>query len=276
MERIIDFSEYKFRCSELGKLMVGVKPALTDKQKELYKTLKAKEKEGKITDRQRMQLGDLIAKMREKPQLSKSVETHLKNKHKAEMFMRNKEIQNKYIDKGLIVEAQAITLYSEVENSPFFKNQEHFSNDFIKGTPDSIKNKVVDIKSSWDFSTFPLYEDEIPNTDYYWQLQGYMALTGLERAELVYCLVDTPEVLIEDEIRRVGWKTGFLEVPEEVEEEIRRNHTYSDIPMEMRVKKYSIDFDPKAIQELYNQIKRCRDYMNSLTNQAIEKLKITV
>lgn len=260
-----DFTDYKFRCSALGKLMVGVKPNLTDKQHDLLLTLQAKQKDGKITDKQLVQLGQLIDKRDAKPTLSATTKSYLEQLHKEEVFGKRDEIRSKYLDKGIQVEEQSITLYSEITDMLFVKNKERKSNDFITGEPDNTQGKIRDIKSSWSLSTFPMHDDQLTNFDYYWQLQGYMELFDLEESELIYCLVDTPEELIQDEMRRTSWKMGYLELPKDLEDEIRSNMTFSDIPKELRCKVFKVERDRIVMRQLEEQIIRCRMYLNNLS-----------
>lgn len=251
--------------------MVGVSIGLTDNQQKTLEGLELKIFNGKpLTDKQQITLGELLAKKNAKPTLSQTTKSYLHQLHKEELFNRRKEISSKYLDKGIQVEEQSITLYSNVSNKFFIKNKKRFSNDFITGEPDNIQGKVRDIKSSWDFSTFPLYETGIPNQDYYWQLQGYMALTLLDKAELIYCLVDTPEMIVDDEKRRTGWKLGFIELPEELEKEIEENMSYADIPNQIKVKVFPVQKDEKGLEALYAQIEICRDYLSGLSVQIIE------
>ena len=142
MDRRTDFTDYRFRCSSIGKLMTNSRSKTET--------------------------------------LSTTTQTYLKQLHTEEAFNRRYEIKTKYLDKGIMVEEESITLYSKVKKEVFFKNQERFNNEFLTGEPDNIDGKIRDIKSSWSFETFPLHEETIPNKDYYYQLQGYMALTGLE------------------------------------------------------------------------------------------------
>ena len=143
-------------------------------------------------------------------ELSETCKTYLTEVYVNERFKRRKEISNRYIEKGLAVEEDSITLYSRVKKVPFFKNEQRFSNDYIIGTPDHVGEFVLDIKSSWDIFTFTNTTREDLNKNYYWQLQGYMALTGKREARLAYCLVDTPDQLIEDEKRKLAWKMGLI------------------------------------------------------------------
>lgn len=245
--------------------MTGVGPALTDRQTELLDELTKKRKAGTITAKQTKTLGELEEKRDAPPTLSKTTISYLNKLHREEVFGRRYEIKSKYLEKGIHQEEDSITLYTEVFGELLLKNKETFSNDYITGTPDNIQGKVRDFKSSWDFTTFPMYETSLPNSDYYWQMQGYMDLTGLKTAEVAYCLVDTSEVLIQDEIRRTGWKLGMIDIPEDLEKEIEANMRYEDIPKEMRVKVFQVDYDPDKIVSLYKQIELCRKYLNELS-----------
>ena len=222
-----DFTDYKFRCSALGKLMVNPRS--------------------------------------KSETLSETTKTYLKQLHKEEVFGKKKEITSKHMEKGIEVEEASITLLTDVTGFLFIKNKERRSNDFICGTPDNTQGKIRDIKSSWSMDTFPIYETDIPNKDYFWQLQGYMMLWGFDSAELCYCLVDTPEMLIMDEMRKQSWKHGYIELPEEMENEIRNNMTFSDIPKEYRVKTFDVQFDEEVIQNLEDRIIECRNYLNGLS-----------
>lgn len=293
--RPIDFSTYKFRCHALGKLTTGMKPNLTDKQEELLTGLQEKQESGKITEKQMITLGQLLDKKHAKPELSKTVQNYLKELHREELFGRTNDITSKYLDKGIQAEEKSLSLLCSVTGQWFQKNKERFNNDFISGEPDNTQAIIRDIKSSWNFRTFPMYEAEIPNSDYYWQLQGYMDLTGIDHAELIYCLVDTPFKIIEDDLRRMDWKYDIMNMNGEIREEAKglvvetvSNHIFSEkgliqfchesptvkkewfkdftpIPDVMRVKVFKVEKSREDLDALYNQIKLCRDFMNQIT-----------
>lgn len=300
--KVVDFNEHLFRCSQLGKLMVGVSPALTVNQEKDLSELRSKMLAGKITDKQIIKMGDLIRKKEEKPELSKSVETHLADIHKGFFMKRDRQISNKFTEKGIIVEEKSITLYSEVKNTLFLKNQKYYKNKFIHGTPDNVQKKVRDMKNSWSLDSFPMYETVIGNKDYEWQLQGYMELTGIKEAELVYALVDTPNKIIIDELRRLDWKQGIYDINGNVKEdriplvvETVTNMIYTEqgldelcqesmsiekkwftdffeIPKELRIKVFELEYSKEAIQALYEQIRLCRERLNSLTVEMSSQL----
>ena len=226
---IRSFDNYQFRCSMLGKLMV---------------TPRAKADTLSVTTR-----------------------SHL-NSIFTEMVMgKSQSIKNKYLEKGILMEDDSIQLYGEYVGRNLRKNTERYTNRYITGEPDIIDGDLlVDIKSSWSAQTFPLCDTKV-NKDYYWQLQGYMELTGIKTAKLVYCLVDTPEVLIQDEIYRVGRQLGYIDLPDEVVDEIRDNLTYNNLDKKMRVKEFNLEYNLDDMKLLYERIAHCRNYLNYLLTQ---------
>lgn len=218
-------------------------------------------------------VGRLMSNGRSKTGISKTTESYLKLKHSEILFNKKKDISSKYLDKGIKQENESIKLLSEVLNLDLEKNEIRKENGFLTGEPDIVlANKIIDIKTSWDFSTFPLYENEILNKDYYWQLQSYMELFDKDFAELVYCLVDTPFTLIEDEKRRTSWKLGFLELPEKLESAIENNLLYDHLPKEIRVKRFKIERNKEDIEKMYSKIEVCRNYMNELSEIVNENI----
>ncbi|MCT4238530.1 hypothetical protein HZP42_19295 [Elizabethkingia anophelis] len=247
--------------------MKGLPKPLTSDQINTLNSLKQKQAEGKITEKQTITLGDLLKKKNAKPELSNGAKTYLKEIYKDIVFGRSKEIQNKYTTKGLSVEQDNIDQYNEVKGLFLMKNDKRYENDYFTGEPDIIEGDTVfDFKSSWDYSTFPLFEEDVPNEDYEYQLQAYMDLLGLNRAKLVYGLVNTPDELILDEKRRIGWKLGFVDgLPDKLDQEITHNMTYSDIPKEARIKEFEIFRCEKTILLMKTMIDQARTYLNSLT-----------
>lgn len=190
------------------------------------------------------QLGKLMVKSRSKTeQISKTTQSYLDEIFKVEYFGKYIEIKSKYLEKGKIMEDEAIRMIGRLDDEIYWKNTTRFNNEFITGEPDVIADDIKDIKCSWSYATFPLLDTEIKNKDYWWQLQGYMWLTGKTEAELCYCLLDTPEELFklpEDELK------------------------YTTIPEYKRVKRFTIKYDEKAIEELKKKIVLCREYLDTL------------
>jgi hypothetical protein len=168
-------------------------------------------------------IGKLMATPRSKSEfLSQTAKTYIHELVLEHKYGIKKEFSSRYTDKGNAVEDESILLVNDVLNVKFiYKNEEHFQNDFITGTPDvNTEDVLLDVKSSWDATTFPFFDTEIPNKDYYYQLQGYMWLTGKQQSMLCYCLVDTPIEMVEDEIRRAHWKLHKLDEDMGLREEV--------------------------------------------------------
>ena len=269
------FENYKFRASGVGNLMVGAKANLTDKQKELLEMLQNKQKAGVITDKQLITLGIFIDKKLSKPKLSKTAKSYLQKIYLEERYGKKIEIATKQMDKGTFVEDLAITLYSKISNELFFKNKKKYENNFVKGTPDNVSKKIIDIKSSWNAHTFPMFENVLKTELYKWQVMSYMWLTGIHLGEVAYCLVNTPEHLILDELRRFAWKNNLMDLSNEQEDEIRSNFTFNNIPEHLRVKKIEVIYNEQEIELMIAQIQLGREYLIELesTNTDIHTIK---
>jgi len=214
-------------------------------------------------------LGQIMTNSRKKGELSKTAQSCVKQIVKEEMLGVRRMLSNKYLDKGIMMEDAAIDLVVErYELDPFTtaKNEEYFENDFIKGTPDLIlEDSVRDIKCSWGVDTFPLLDAEIPTKDYYWQLMGYMALTGKRKAYLDYCLVDTPEHLIQRELDSMAFRGGEMSI--DAKREVRMNMEFGHIETNLRVKTFSIDWDEEAWEAIKNRITECNEYSQTLISK---------
>jgi len=188
--------------------------------------------------------GKLMTNPRKKGEvLSETTKSYLQEWTKEQIYGVRQVITSKYLTKGIEVEQDSINFAEKVLGWDLaVKNEDSYEDDFFTGTPDVIfpRDKVVDIKSSWDCFTFPLFEDEIPTKDYYYQLQVYMHLTGLKKAELVYVLMETPEDLT------------------------RIHYDYSQVEPKHRVKVYEVEYDHSVIEDLQQRVNNAREYINQL------------
>lgn len=212
-------------------------------------------------------LGYIMTNDRSGKQMGETCKNHLVDKFISVKYGRKTDIQTKYTNKGLMVEEDSLTLYSLYTKDFLLKNKQVFSNEFICGTPDVIlADKVIDIKSSWDIFTFFRASHEKVNQRYYWQLMGYMALTGKKTATLAYCLINTPDCLIHDEKRRLMYKMNVIDdrntLYEEACSELDKQMIYDDIPLEEKVNEIIVERDEDAIQAIYARVKECREYMD--------------
>ena len=177
-----------------------------------------------------------------------------------------KDFNSRYTDKGNQTEDEAIQLVSEVLDLGFlYKNEDKYANDWIKGTPDVVTSDlIIDTKVSWSAQTFPFFDSELPNKDYYWQMQAYMWMTGRRKALVTYCLINTPYLILEDEIRREHWKQNLIGESQEVRDYVEAQHNFDHIPKNERIKVFEIDYDEKGIEQAKEKIEIARVYYNQL------------
>ena len=190
--------------------------------------------------------GKIMTNSRSKSELlSETTKTYVKEWLIEKIYGFRKEIKSKYLTKGLKLEDTAIDKAIEWLDLPFtLKNEKFFEDDFFCGTPDLIVDNVVyDIKCSWDAFTFPLFENEIPNKDYFYQLQVYMHLTGCKKAVLTYVLLNTPEELTYED-----------------------KNNYDNMDKKYRIKTFEIDYSEEVIADLQQRVTNIREYLKTIKN----------
>lgn len=272
LEKRTDFSDYKFRAHAMNKLVTGAFTGLTDNQKKEFDELwpRSQGVGRKLTEKQIIKLGELTAKKNAIPSLSQTSISYLEEIFNEEFHGRKKTWQNKYTEKGIVVEEKSLTLYSNFLKEyrglkkPLIKNKNRIENKWVTGEPDFIEFFVGDIKSSWDLDTFPQFDVKLINKDNIHQMKVYLWLTGKKKGRVVYCLVDTPEHLIIDEKFKMARKLGVMDLPVEVEEEIEWRFNFKDLTLKERVREFEVVLEEKDIELYKQQIKLAREYLNDL------------
>lgn len=197
--------------------------------------------------------------------LSETTKAYLREVWIAEVFDRIKyDTKNKYMDKGIACESDSLDLVQQVTKETYFKNKKMLDNDWVKGTPDVTK-PLIDIKTSWDIWTFAKVDEDLAIKTYFYQLQGYMWLLGAKESQLMYCLVNTPEEIIADELYKASFRNPELSENEEATQKFRKNYIFDDIDPKLRMKKYSFVSSDEEIENLKEKIKACRDYLRGLS-----------
>lgn len=283
MERLNNADSILFRCSSLGYIMTEPlgKSNLEKYNDEVAKLAKLKAEYEGIANKETKTAANKLAAIAKSESevarlelvkhevvLSETCKKHLADKYVSAVYGRNKDLQNKYIKKGNAVEEDSITLYSRYKGEMYRKNTERRSNDFITGECDIDANPtdVVDTKSSWDVFTFYRSKVEDLKKMYHWQGMGYIDLYKKQRAIIAYCLVNTPQVMIDDEKAKLWWKLGRPSDLDpnwiKAQKEIDRISLYDDIPLHERVNEVVIERSDADIEKMYQRINVCRKYMN--------------
>jgi hypothetical protein len=146
------------------------------------------------------ELHNLITKPKSGEGLSAGAITHCLKLAKQEVY-GYEQLQLKALDKGKMLEAEAIELFNALNFEENVKNEERKENDYLTGECDILQDDcIVDIKVSWNLDTFPVTADDGYKAAYEWQLRGYMLLWEKPKAKIAYCLLNTPLELAENEL----------------------------------------------------------------------------
>ena len=99
---------------------------------------------------------------RKSEELSETTKTWLKEKAVEEVLGLRKTVETKPMIKGVICEDKSIDLYNKVMQSKYKKNSATKEKNGFCGTPDLLADeRIVEIKTSWDATTFPFFKDEV-------------------------------------------------------------------------------------------------------------------
>ena len=273
------WENFKVRCSSIHKIMSNSRsnPILTEKQKERLTELYTK---SSLTENQLKELAELQIKEKNGSRviLSDTAIEYLMEAYAYKAYGKqsiNKELDVQYTAKGKMVEEESIILLSQLDKTLYTKNEERVENDFLSGEPDvhngeDIMNctKIIDIKSVWDYPGFLRKMNQKLDAGYDYQLKGYMDLTGAQEAEIAYCLVNTPDTMVNDFKRRLLYKMNVAteENPEYLIQCAKLEHSmyFDDIEIHKRIFKVPIEpLTQDQRQAMYDRIKVCREWLET-------------
>lgn len=146
-------------------------------------------------------LGKLMTNPRSKSEvLSETAKSYIKQLAKENFYKYKTTIETKQMRKGIDFEHESIELLNNVMLKNLKKNETRETRGHLTGHPDIIVgDTIIDIKTSWSLETFPSFEEDAENNKIYeWQLRGYMHLFDKPKAQLIYCMIDTPNELLNE------------------------------------------------------------------------------
>lgn len=216
--------------------------------------------------------------------LSQLNKTYLTELYIGEVNNVQKQITSPYFEKGDDCEEDGISMVNVAfyPNDLLIKNTDQKENDYIYGTCDIIApdDCIYDIKNAWDL--FTLGKASL-NTDYYWQLIGYMWLWDKKKSTLFYCINNLSEKMLVDMEMRLFYSGNYVtqENPEYLEKvkEMREMHNYDGMDIFDRFRFWDIefnednDFGKKDINILIERIKLSRKFLVSLDEEKKEERK---
>jgi hypothetical protein len=189
-------------------------------------------------------IGKLMTNGRGKNEMGQTAKSYIKQVAKENFYGYRSEINNKYIQKGLMQEQDSIDLLNTVRFEGYIKNTVRMVDELMTGEADIITDaSIIDIKTSWSLDTFPVMAEDGYDTIYEWQLRAYMRLYDRPKAELIYCMVTTSNELLNE------WEN--LDI-----------HRVDHIAPEKRITVLSFDRDEAKEQEMVERLELCTEYYN--------------
>jgi hypothetical protein len=203
-------------------------------------------------------IGKLMTEPKSKSEgpLSVGAKTYIRELAAQEILGVEFEVSSKAMEKGIMVEGEAIEMLNRVRGLTLAKNTERKSNGFITGECDLFdadRKRGHDIKCSWSAATFPILPIDCEDKLYWYQMQGYMMLWDADEWEVNYCLVDTPEELTKYEPMQL--------------------HVVSHIPEHMRITTWIVKRDPEKQAAMNEKIGHAREYFQEVINEFMEHHK---
>lgn len=189
-------------------------------------------------------IGKLMTEPRAKTEvLSVGAKTYVRELAIQAIFGVDFEFSSRECEKGIEVEQESINLLNEVRGLSLTKNAMRLTFAGLTGEADCVdteNDRIHDIKSCWSIKTFRAFAIDCEESLYEWQVRAYMALYDIDRAEVNYCLVDTPE-------RLIGYEPMQL-------------HMVSHIPAHLRVTTIEFDRDAALEARIFEKIKHATAY----------------
>lgn len=216
-------------------------------------------------------LGNIVSKS---GKMTETTKTYLMDVFIGELYGIRKDINSKYLDKGIACETAGVKMLNNTiyqGRAKFVKNVIEKSNEIIKGTCDVNANEdatITDIKNAFDRFTFGKAN---LTWGYEWQIKGYCMLFGREKGRLFYCLNDMPDYLVANEVQKAFYQGNFITQESEefrqVEDNIRSSHIYTNIPIEERFKFWDLALTEKDIETIMQSVTVARMHLVDLYNE---------
>lgn len=189
--------------------------------------------------------------------LSAGAKTYLRTLAKEFMYSYHKVVETKFMDKGLVLEADAIEFLNHRRFKRYVKNTERRTDDILTGECDIYvpQVKTIDIKVSWSLDTFPAFPEDAHDPIYEWQGRAYMRLWDVPEHEVVHVMLDTPEDVLP------SWEQS---------EKHMALHRVSHIDPDLRLTSVTYQRCPVLEAKLERKCRIAQDYLRKLVEQIKE------
>lgn len=286
----MDFSKVLINCSRLGAVMSEPKNSLTDAMFDELERLKAKPT---LTGPQELKKIELQFRMDnyDPTALSKGCMMYLLFVY---CYLKygvsipvNKAGDGKGVSRmvrGSEMEKSSFEIIKRATGQQLYKYKAQLKNDYLKGQLDAIDaktignaTKVIDIKTAdSQFNFMKAVNSDNVTRAYNFQMQGYLAITGLDYGEIYHCLPDFSDEVIEQQRNEMfkllcpdGVETEFFK---EEWQQAEKTMRFAHIPDEERLMFYPIERDEKIILKIYEKVEFCREWLSSFENKHKNKV----
>lgn len=177
--------------------------------------------------------------------------------------------------RGNLSEKDSVKLASIVTGEEYYRVKKKVSSEYLTGSVDLLDadnyenaTKIIEIKTISKLEILPKRIDSGAENSNIIQLQAYLALTGKNLGELIYCLPKYSDGVIaqqKDHLFMKMCKDGietekFLTKWDMVESKLK----FEDIPPKERVVRFVYERDEKMIEEIHEAVIWARKYLNKL------------
>jgi len=118
---------------------------------------------------------------------------------------------------------------------------------------------------------------EKERSDYYWQVMGYLSITGAKKGTIIHTCVSYHPDIITQEIGRYLAKIRGLNIPSEIVDKsinrIRNNMTFDDIPKNQRVATFTVERNEQEIELIRKKVLSFRIWLNDFEKKCLEMNK---
>jgi hypothetical protein len=214
------------------------------------------------------ELKQLMTKSRSKSEpLSATTKTWLKEKVKEQFLGYRKVLDTPAINKGNEMEEEAISLLSQLHEDFYVKHVGRKTNNWLSGECDILDDAIHDIKCSWSWETFPIFQEDaqeaVKKAGYDWQMRGYMMLYDRKEAFVHYCMMTTPRDLLK---------------PWEIENDNEEINLYNDTihqadwaDIQQRISSVKVERDAEIEKEMKAQYDLANEYWKQLWEEITNK-----
>lgn len=279
IKKVQDFSNFKVWCSEIYSLFSIPKgvtfPSKQDMKK--YDRFMNSDEDKNEEELEFLKKIDFRIEQYKDPPLSKTSTSALIRQYG--WLVYNKKVAPKgdslsFLKKGTDMEAEAVELLSKIDKQDYSLCLDKIENDYLIGRCDichAKQDKIIDTKISWNVNSFLKSRTTPLSAKYWYQMQGYMELYNVSKAEVVFLLLNTPPELIEREKIKLLNRFIIGEIDRDKYEldmsNIDSAFTYGNLPIKRRHFRFQLKREPMVFDKVYSKVEKARLWMQDFEQE---------